>query len=147
MSANVDEVRTGSCLCEKNKFTVKGNPLFYVLCHCSNCKRSTGSAFMANVVFEDENVDLTNAKHLGAYSDSGTKSGSTIIRHFCTNCGSTMFVRPDKNKLAGAWIIPAPLIDKFEAWTPEKEVFPESKCAFVKALETSAPKPVDQYDW
>jgi len=28
-----------------------------------------------------------------------------------------MFVRPDKSKLAGAWIIPAPLIDKFEAWS------------------------------
>ncbi|THU92984.1 hypothetical protein K435DRAFT_967480 [Dendrothele bispora CBS 962.96] len=129
------QTREGTCLCEANKFTVKGDPMSYFVCHCSNCKKQAGSAFTACVVFKDENIDLTGSQNMGQFADSKTKSGSTMIRHFCNKCGSTMLARPDQNHLPNNWIVPASLIEGHEAWTPQKEFFSENKCAFVKDLE------------
>jgi len=40
-------LRTGSCLCGNIKFDLTGVPLRKVLCHCANCKKATGSSFVA----------------------------------------------------------------------------------------------------
>ncbi|KAJ7931673.1 Mss4-like protein [Mycena leptocephala] len=49
MAASVQ--RLGSCLCRKIRFTVVGEPFSYAVCHCSNCKKFAGSAFMTNAFF------------------------------------------------------------------------------------------------
>ncbi|THU92983.1 DUF636 domain-containing protein [Dendrothele bispora CBS 962.96] len=135
------QTRTGSCLCEANKFTVKGDPMLFVVCHCTNCKRQTGTAFMSNALFKEENIDFTSSQNLGQYSDSKTQSGSTIVRQFCNTCGSSMFIRPDQGKkLTGVWAIPVGLIDGSDTWTPTKEVFVEKKCSFVKELAINSPQ-------
>lgn len=42
-------ITSGSCLCRKVEYEVVGQPLTKkVLCHCDNCRRATGSIFMAN---------------------------------------------------------------------------------------------------
>ncbi|KAK7466321.1 hypothetical protein VKT23_005048 [Stygiomarasmius scandens] len=130
-------IRQASCLCGGTKFTVKGDPFLYVLCHCLNCKKASGSAFLANAWFKEEDVEIVSSEHLGTYIDSATKSGASLTRSFCTKCGSTMFIRPDKRNLkkgGDIYIIPAPLVDGFKAWIPHREMFPEEKCPFVKDL-------------
>lgn len=42
------DVVTGSCLCQKVRYKVTGAPLTTIICHCDSCRKSTGSAFMAN---------------------------------------------------------------------------------------------------
>lgn len=39
---------TGSCLCQKIRYEVSGAPKSTILCHCDNCRKSTGASFMAN---------------------------------------------------------------------------------------------------
>ncbi|THU92981.1 DUF636 domain-containing protein [Dendrothele bispora CBS 962.96] len=136
------QTRTGSCLCEANKFTVKGDPTLFIVCHCTNCKKQTGTAFMSNVMFKEENVDLTGCQDVGQYADSKTQSGSTIFRHFCNKCGSSMFVKPDETRKMGIVIIPFVLIDGSDAWNigPTKEAFAEKKCSFVKELAINSPQ-------
>ncbi|THU92979.1 DUF636 domain-containing protein [Dendrothele bispora CBS 962.96] len=132
-----DSTREASCLCGGIKFTVKGDPFLYILCHCSNCKKASGSAFLANAWFKEEDINIISSEALGTYMDSATKSGSPINRQFCTKCGSTMFIRPDERNLkkGGAiCVVPAPLVDGYTAWTPHRELFVEEKCPFVKDL-------------
>jgi len=40
-------LRTGSCLCGNIQFELTSVPLRKVLCHCANCKKATGSSFVA----------------------------------------------------------------------------------------------------
>lgn len=42
------EVITGSCLCGGIQYEVTGEPMKRVMCHCDNCRKFTGSSFMAN---------------------------------------------------------------------------------------------------
>ncbi|THU92980.1 hypothetical protein K435DRAFT_757802 [Dendrothele bispora CBS 962.96] len=134
------QTRAGSCLCEANKFTVKGDPIYFSVCHCTNCKKQSGTAFMSNVAFKEENVDLAGSQSLGQYTDTKIRSGLIIHRHFCNRCGSSMFIKPDPRNMKGVWVIPSALIDGFDDWTPSKEDFPENRCSFVKALEFNFPE-------
>lgn len=39
---------TGSCLCNAVTYELTGKAHMKILCHCSMCKKATGSCFMAN---------------------------------------------------------------------------------------------------
>ena len=50
--------REGGCSCGKIRYRVATEPLFVHCCHCLNCQRQTGSAFVINVLIETERVEL-----------------------------------------------------------------------------------------
>ncbi|OWV70799.1 aldehyde-activating protein [Rhizobium sp. R634] len=73
------KIRTGSCLCGAVAYRVEGEPLRVGLCHCADCRKSSGSAFVFFAVWPRQ-----------AFSHSGeiaTFSG----RSFCPICGSRLF--------------------------------------------------------
>ena len=42
----------GSCLCGAVRYEVTGTPTAFDLDHCSRCRKSSGSAFRAELIFE-----------------------------------------------------------------------------------------------
>ncbi|KAF5353160.1 hypothetical protein D9758_008713 [Tetrapyrgos nigripes] len=134
------KIRKGSCLCGQNTFLVTGNPSLYVICHCVNCQKATGTAFMSNGMFKEEDVDFTGCKQITIYNDSATRSGRTSPRRFCTVCGSKLYIHENADHMKDIVIIPMALIDDFQDWAPHEEVFEETKCPFVKEIVT---KPAD----
>ena len=42
------------CLCESIAFEMKGEPSKVIVCHCANCKQSSGSAFMVDAFFNEK---------------------------------------------------------------------------------------------
>ncbi|WP_378942679.1 GFA family protein [Mesorhizobium sp. ANAO-SY3R2] len=44
-------VRSGSCLCRGVTFRVRGNPLRVGICHCTDCRKSSGAPFAAYAVW------------------------------------------------------------------------------------------------
>jgi hypothetical protein len=72
-------VRTGGCLCGAVRYEVRGEPYVSGLCHCTICRKLTGSSFSAT------------ANWIG---DKFTMSGETQTyerRSFCPKCGSRLF--------------------------------------------------------
>ena len=51
---------TGSCLCEAVRFEIRGEfgPVRY--CHCSRCRRLSGTAFSANSQIRAEDFEITD---------------------------------------------------------------------------------------
>ncbi|KAF8522561.1 Mss4-like protein [Hysterangium stoloniferum] len=94
MSASSSSSYIGRCLCGKVTFEMHAEPLFVSCCHCSNCKRYTGTVFTTNVVFPS-NVSshkiVTGADLVKTYVDEAQDSGNALPRHFCLNCGSPLF--------------------------------------------------------
>ena len=81
----------GSCLCEKVKFAVAGSLGEVRYCHCSQCRRITGSAFSANAKISKDCFDIEAGKSL--IKEFEHKPG--VIRAFCSNCGSPVYSRLD----------------------------------------------------
>jgi hypothetical protein len=48
----------GGCACGAVRFRLTSEPLFVHCCHCLNCQRQTGSAFVINVLIESDRVEL-----------------------------------------------------------------------------------------
>ncbi|KII85289.1 hypothetical protein PLICRDRAFT_94852 [Plicaturopsis crispa FD-325 SS-3] len=129
-SSSTAQSHKGSCLCKKVQFEVTGKPFTFFVCHCSNCKKASGSAFMANVFFkEDQFRLLEGADSIRVYEDSDVESGATLHRSFCGNCGSSLFLA--NSKRPGNRIIASGTIDGAHDWTPVKEVFGHRKIGWL----------------
>ena len=50
--------REGGCSCGAVRYRLTSDPLFTHCCHCLNCQRQTGSAFVINVLIETDRVEL-----------------------------------------------------------------------------------------
>ena len=77
MAAEV--VRTGGCLCGAVRYEVRGEPYISGLCHCTTCRKLTGSQFSATANWRGAQFQMTG--ELKTYQR----------RSFCSTCGSRLF--------------------------------------------------------
>src|SRR6266480_4718966 len=54
----LSEVRDGGCACGEVRYRLTSDPLFTHCCHCRNCQKQTGSAFVINLLIETDRVEL-----------------------------------------------------------------------------------------
>jgi hypothetical protein len=54
----VSTEREGGCACGEVRYRLTSEPLFVHCCHCLNCQRQTGSAFVINLLIEADRVEL-----------------------------------------------------------------------------------------
>lgn len=81
---------TGQCLCGAIKYEIDNPPQMMGVCHCKNCQRQAGSAFSTLAGVPVSEFRLTQGE-LKLYEDSDTRSGGTVERYFCGNCGSPVY--------------------------------------------------------
>ncbi len=90
-------VRTGGCLCGAVRYESSGDPVFSLQCHCRDCQRASGTAYVAaeRVPAAGFRIIAGAPKRHLAKADSGNE----ITRVFCGDCGSAIYVqvstRPD----------------------------------------------------
>lgn len=77
----------GSCRCGAVTFSAVAEPMFVGLCHCKNCQKETGSAFVGVVGLPAPALTVTGKT---TTYDSVGDSGSATHRSFCPTCGSTI---------------------------------------------------------
>jgi hypothetical protein len=51
-------MREGGCSCGAVRYRLASDPLFVHCCHCLNCQRQTGSAFVVNLLIEADRVEV-----------------------------------------------------------------------------------------
>jgi hypothetical protein len=77
----------GKCLCGDVVIKIKGEISDIIHCHCSLCRKNSGTAFATNGFINAEDLEITSGKNnLSVFS---TKPGRN--RHFCTRCGSPVY--------------------------------------------------------
>ena len=83
-------MHTGSCLCGAVKFEVRGEigPAAYY-CHCSRCRKSSGSAFASNAVVAAKDFFVVQ----GEQSLKTFSTSAGVHRQFCSVCGSPIVSR------------------------------------------------------
>jgi hypothetical protein len=74
-----EAIRTGGCLCGSVRYSIRGEPYKSGLCHCTDCRRVTGSAFLAYADWRLEQFEYTG--QIATYRG----------RSFCPTCGSRLF--------------------------------------------------------
>ncbi|KAF8072298.1 Mss4-like protein [Lyophyllum atratum] len=77
----------GACLCGNTIITVHSDHDTQIVCHCSDCKQSSGSAFSTNILPLQSEVTIIGTVKV---FDMKAASGNIVTRIFCSNCGSAI---------------------------------------------------------
>jgi len=88
----MEDVWTGRCNCGALAVTCTGAPIRVSVCHCTDCKTRTGSAFSWNARFSARQVGIEGAS---ASWRSAGPSGAVTVRQFCPTCGVTIAYRSE----------------------------------------------------
>jgi hypothetical protein len=132
--------REGGCACGEVRYRLATDPLFVHCCHCLNCQRQTGSAFVINLLIEADQVELLagDPQPVDVPRDDG--SAQRIYR--CPTCQIAVFSeygRPEVRFVRGG------TLDEPAGVTPDVHIYTRSKVGWV-ALPDSAPAFDAYYD-
>jgi hypothetical protein len=111
----------GSCLCGGVRYEFDAPLAEISLCHCSQCRKSNGSAFAANAPIPESAFRLLQGGELlKEYESSPGKR-----RVFCGRCGSPVYSKHEKKP--GAIRIRLGSLDTPAGRKPDYHFFVESK--------------------
>lgn len=131
------EKHSGSCLCGRVSFEVTGEFQNFFFCHCSHCRKGTGSAHAANLFSTTAQLAWTGGEDsIKTYALPGTRHAKS----FCTECGAAL---PMQDSTGSLVMVPAGSLDSDLAVKPTAHIFMASRANWDEELET-APK-FDKY--
>src|SRR5262245_61089903 len=78
----------GKCSCGDVHFTLQSKPLFVHCCHCFDCQRQTGSAFVINALIETDRISRTGTPEPVSMP---TDSGRPHEIYRCTTCKTAVW--------------------------------------------------------
>lgn len=108
----------GSCLCKKIQYEISGHLGIFQYCHCSRCRKFTGSAHASNIFVKPDQFRWIMGEELvGRYELSEAKYFATC---FCKNCGSSL---PWLSQSGQVVVIPAGTLDDDPQIKPQQNIF------------------------
>ncbi len=110
-------VLTGGCACGQLTFETRGEPKRVGLCHCMTCRKISGGAFNAFVIFPVDQVTISGEMR-------GWSATPESERCFCPVCGSQVFDRDAGDEIEiklGAFDGTNLFTPTYEAWTKRRE--------------------------
>jgi hypothetical protein len=117
--------REGGCACGALRYRLASEPLFVHCCHCLNCQRQTGSAFVINLLIEAARVEvLGGTQTVDVARDDG--SAQRIIR--CPECQVAAFSEYSRPEVR---FVRAGTLDDPTDVTPDVHIFTRSKVKWV----------------
>ncbi len=155
--------REGGCACGEVRYRLSTAPMFVHCCHCLNCQRHTGSAFVINLLIEAARVELLSGAPepvtmplnggspnrifrcpkclLAVWSEYGGRSQILFVRGGTLDDPSS--VAPDvhiytRSKLP--WVILPEGVPAFEVYYDPKALWPAESQERRKAALAGAPR-------
>jgi hypothetical protein len=125
--------REGGCACGEIRYRLNADPLFIHCCHCLNCQRQTGSAFVINLLIEADRMEVLagEPEQVDVPRDNG--SPQRVFR--CPTCQVAVFSlygRPQVRFVRGG------TLDDPTGVEPDVHIYTKSKVRWV-TLPDSVP--------
>ncbi len=83
----------GSCLCNTVKIEISGNIDSIIHCHCSLCRKNSGTAYATNGFIRTDDLTIVNGTENLAHFE--TSLGKR--RYFCQTCASPIYSSNDND--------------------------------------------------
>ena len=75
---------SGGCHCGAIRYQMPREVVYHALCHCSDCRRASGSPITAWALAPADQITITGSPVAYASSEHA-------LRHFCGHCGTSLF--------------------------------------------------------
>lgn len=125
------DTHKGSCLCGAVQFEITGAFDQFFLCHCSRCRKGSGTAHGANLFSRTARIEwLSGEDKIKTYRVPNSRHD----RSFCTECGS---MAPGIIGNGALLIVPAGSLDTPLEIRPTAHIFSASRADWDHDLETA----------
>jgi hypothetical protein len=116
----------GGCSCGAVRYRLTSEPLFTHCCHCLNCQRQTGSAFVINLLIESDFVEVLagDPQPVDVPRDDG--SAQRIYR--CPACQVAVFSEYGRPEIK---FVRAGTLDEPSGATPDVHIYTRSKVPWI----------------
>jgi len=131
---------TGGCACGGVRYRLTSEPLFTHCCHCLNCQRQTGSAFVINLLVEADRLELLTGEPAAVDVPRDDGSAQRIFR--CPTCQVALFSEYGRREVK---FVRAGTLDDPAQASPDVHIFTKSKRDWV-TLPDSVPAFEIYYD-
>lgn len=118
---------TGGCQCGAIRYQVEGDPAHHALCHCRDCRASSGAPAMAWMAFPAPAFRVTQGEAKD-YNSSGASH-----RFFCGTCGTGLYF-VNEEMLPGIVDIQSATLDDAAAHPPSAQIQTAGRLAWMEHL-------------
>jgi hypothetical protein len=113
---------SGSCLCGAVKFEVTGEPRRFYHCHCSRCRKATGTGHASNLFVQPGALNwLQGEAQVRSFK---VPEAERFTNSFCGTCGSRLPRQPKDSDIV---LIPAGSLDEEPPLRPQARIFYASR--------------------
>ena len=120
----------GGCACGAVRYRLTSEPMFVHCCHCLNCQRQTGSAFVINLLIESDRVELLSREPEPV--DVPRDDGSTQRIHRCPDCQVAVYSEYGRSEVR---FVRGGTLDEPSSVAPDVHIFTRSKLPWVTLPE------------
>lgn len=124
----------GGCACGEVRYRLASPPMFVHCCHCLDCQRQTGSAFVLNALIETERVEKLKGETVAVVVP--TDSGKPHEIHRCKACGTALWSHYGGNQPLS--FVRVGTLDVPSALPPDVHIYTRSKLPWI-ALPANIP--------
>jgi hypothetical protein len=130
----------GGCACGAIRYRLTTEPMFVHCCHCLNCQRQTGSAFVINVLIEADRVELLAGEPVAV--DAPRDAGPPQRIYRCPTCQVPVYSEYGRPEVK---FVRAGTLDDPSLVSPDVHIYTRSKLPWV-TLPESVPAVEVYYD-
>ena len=130
----------GGCACGEVRYRLASEPMFVHCCHCLNCQRQTGSAFVINLLIEADRVELRAGAPVAV--DAPRDHGPPQRVHRCPSCQVAVFSEYGAPRVR---FVRAGTLDEPSAVAPDVHIYTRSKVGWL-VLPEDVPGFAEYYD-
>jgi len=123
---------TGGCACGNVRYRLASGPLFVHCCHCLNCQRQTGSAFVTNLLIEADRVELLSGDPVAVDVPRDDGSSQRIFR--CPTCQVAVYSEYGRPEVL---FVRAGTLDDPSRVEPDVHIYTRSKVGWVELPEST----------
>jgi len=120
----------GGCSCGATRYRLASEPMFVHCCHCLNCQRQTGSAFVINLLIEADRVET--AAGTPQAIDVPRDDGSSQRVYRCPDCQVALFSEYSRPEIL---FVRGGTLDDPSAIAPDVHIYTRSKLDWVEIPE------------
>ena len=131
----------GGCACGAVRYRLGSAPMFVHCCHCRDCQRQTGSAFVINALIETDRITILSGRPKPVAVP--TESGRPHEIHRCADCGTALW--SDYGGRPALRFVRVGTLDDPSAFRPDVHIYVRSKLPWV-ALPEDTPTFEAYYD-
>jgi hypothetical protein len=137
----MSESLEGGCACGAVRYRLLSAPMFVHCCHCLDCQRQTGSAFVLNALIEADRVQVLSGEPKSVRLP--TDSGQPHDAYRCPQCQIALWSTYGGRTVTR--FVRVGTLDDPSALKPGVHIFTRSKVAWV-ALPADVPAFAEYYE-